>query len=92
MKGTQGQVLKAELHHFKIHNQFLGVFYYYYFKVQVSKTVSFFSLAFLLADLKKKSINAAVHIIAVCDCPLDLHAQLPQQHTTLRDSHMQKAC
>jgi len=36
--------LKAECS--KIHNQFLGVFYYYYFKAQVSKTVSFFSLAF----------------------------------------------
>lgn len=27
----------------------------------------------------------------MCDCPLDLHAQLPQKHTTLRDSHMKKA-
>lgn len=46
MRRTQGQVLKAEPRNFKIHNQILGIFYYCYFKVQVCKTVSFFSLAF----------------------------------------------
>lgn len=65
MRGTQGQVLKAEPHHFKIHNQILGVFHYYSLKVQVSKVVSFFSLVFA-SWFKKNSINAAVDIIAVC--------------------------
>lgn len=45
-EGMQGQVLEAEPCNFRIHHQFLGGFYHYYFKVQVSKTVSFFSLAF----------------------------------------------
>lgn len=63
MRGTQEQVLKAEPHHFTIHNQLLGVFYYY-FKDQVSKKVSFFSPAF--AGCFKKGINAAVQVIAEC--------------------------